>query len=111
MEAGVLVRRETHVTYASGGCTDIGCRVGGQGARRKRSPAISHILKAKLKVRAHGLNVDVSERVQADSKAFWPEQLKHGAVPNELGDAKWVPVGDHRLGSISKVFSTQTLSP
>lgn len=81
MEAGVLVRRETDVACASGGCTDIGCRVGGQGASRKWSPDIPHILKVKLKVRADALNVDVSEKVQADSKAFWPEQLEAWSCP------------------------------
>lgn len=62
MEACVLVRRETDVACGSGGYIDIGCRAGGQGANRKRSPDVSHILKVKLKVCADGLNVDVSER-------------------------------------------------
>lgn len=62
MESSVFVRRETDVTCGSSGCIDIGCRAGGQGEGRKRSPDISHILKVKLKVCADGLDVDVNER-------------------------------------------------
>lgn len=54
----------------------------------------------KLKVLACGLDVDVKERVQVDSKVFWPEQLEECNGLNWVGKAKallgW---GAPRLGS------------
>lgn len=39
-------------------------------------------MKVKLKVCVDGLDMDVSERIQADSKAFWLEQLEGWNCPS-----------------------------
>lgn len=51
---------------------------------------------------ADGLDVDVSEREsRLIRKLFGLSSWKHGAVPNELGEAKELLVGAARLGSRS----------
>lgn len=76
-------------TCGDGACRDYGRRAGGQGEGGKCSSDVSHSLKVKLKVRVDGLEINVSERIQADSKAFWLEHLELPQLSRERPRSCW----------------------